>query len=95
MRSLRRDWKGLAPPADRLRDQLQALELQAERVQQDAMLAFYRAHPAAAAETPDVARILVLIAQCTVERGRAWRRETAHLARQLSEGIGLESTGGR
>ena len=83
VRRLRRDWKALAPAAE-LRSQLQAIELQAERAQQEFMLAYFRAHPPVVSPSADVEGNLVLVAGCTASGGRDWTAGVQHLSRLLS-----------
>jgi uncharacterized protein (TIGR02444 family) len=63
LRALRRQWRDYEP-ARELRRQLGELELEAERMQQDQMLAYYRAAPALAAVGADLRGNLLLVAEC-------------------------------
>lgn len=84
LRELRVQWKGFAP-AEMLREQLQSLELEAERVQQDMMLAFYEASTPPSSEATDVAMNLVIVAESTAGGGRDWKSETRRLAALLDD----------
>lgn len=84
LRGLRVQWKGFTP-AEALREQLQGLELEAERVQQDMMQAFYVASTLPASETTEVARNLVIVAESTAAHGNDWQAETRRLAALLGD----------
>ena len=62
LRFLRRQWRGL-DPAEQLRNELKAIELKAERAQQDCMLAFYRADPPPVIASADIGTNLSLVAR--------------------------------
>ena len=83
LRILRRQWKDFAP-ASQLRGQLQAIELDAERVQQDRMLAFYRASPPPDDPPVDFETNLCLVAECSGVRGTGWRSGVMRLAGLLA-----------
>ena len=74
LRALRRQWRDLEP-AQALRQQLKALELQAERDQQDQMLAYYRTAPALPAVGANLEHNLNMVAECCGgnEQGRKAR----------------------
>lgn len=83
LRCLRRQWKDFAPAAQ-LRGQLQAIELDAERVQQDRMLAFYRASPPPDDQPADLETSLCLVAECSGVTAEGWRSAVMRLAGLLS-----------
>lgn len=79
LRHLRRQWKGFAPAAQ-LRDQLQAIELAAERAQQDRMLAVCRTNPPPDGAPAILEANLCLVAESTGLDGRGWRPLVTRLA---------------
>jgi uncharacterized protein (TIGR02444 family) len=83
LRCLRRQWKELEQAAQ-LRSELKAIELRAERAQQDCMLAFYRADPPPVMVSADIGTNLSLVAECTGDGGTAWKPGVACLTRLLS-----------
>ena len=84
LRSLRREWRSYAPSAA-LREDLKALELHAEREQQDLMWAFYGAAPALPVDNGDLGGNLRLIAASGVAGQDNWEEPIARLASLLAE----------
>lgn len=82
LRSLRRQWKGLSPAAE-LREQVKNLELEAERLQQDRMLGFYRAAPPPVSESASLSTNLDLVAACTATGNSDWNSTVGRLAHLL------------
>jgi uncharacterized protein (TIGR02444 family) len=83
LRSLRRQWRDYGPVSP-LRDRLKDLELEAERVQQDRMLAFYRASPPPHCDTADVETNLCLVAESTLPGPDGWGPAVRRLSRLLA-----------
>lgn len=83
LRTLRREWRQFTPAAG-LREDLKALELQAERGQQDLMWAFYRAAPALPGGAVDTAQNLRLVAAHGATGPGDWQVPTARLASLLA-----------
>lgn len=82
LRDLRRLWRGVQP-AQALREQLKALELQAERDQQEQMLVYYRAAPALPAVGAALAHNLNMAVACSAGNERSRNARSAHLAALL------------
>lgn len=82
LRDLRRLWRDVQPAQD-LREQLKTLELQAERDQQDQMLAYYRAAPALPAAGASLAHNLNMVAECYGGNEQARKARSAHLVALL------------
>jgi uncharacterized protein (TIGR02444 family) len=83
LRSLRRQWRDYEP-VSLLREQLKTLELEAERIQQDRMLAFFRANPLPHCDSADIEVNLGLVAKCTLPGREGWGPGVTRLSRLLA-----------
>ena len=83
LRALRRRWREY-PPAGVLRGEVKRLELQAERQQQDMMLAFLRAASEPPGASQPLLENLVQVAFFTCPDRVGWRQPVRRLASKLS-----------
>ncbi|MDB4542905.1 TIGR02444 family protein [bacterium] len=83
LRALRRRWREY-PPAGVLRGEVKRLELQAERQQQDMMLAFLQAASEPPAACQPLEENLVQVACFTCPDQAGWRQPVRRLASKLS-----------
>jgi len=83
LRALRRRWREY-PPADSLRGEVKRLELQAERQQQDMMLAFLRAASEPPGASQPLEENLEQVAFFTCPDQAGWRQPLRRLASKLS-----------
>ena len=82
LRDLRRQWR-MYPEADAIRNEVKALELQAERQQQDMMLVFHGSAPGLPRSIRPLRENMRLVAQfCSPDRG-GWDPAIGHLVSLL------------
>jgi len=83
LRTLRRNWREY-PPAGSLRGEVKRLELQAERQQQDMMLAFLQTAPDLPFASQPLEENLAQVAFFTCPDQAGWQRAVRRLASNLS-----------
>ena len=83
LRALRRRWREY-PPAEVLRGEVKRLELQAERRQQDMMLAYLQAASEPPAASQPLQENLLQVARFTCPDQPGWRQPVRRLASKLS-----------